>query len=100
MKITLRDCYDYVITAEFLWFGVILHIDVLSPWSKTLRKTLISEARQIASEYSYRKIYACAPTNENKKLHKFIQLVGLVFDHYRYNHNGDSYKFYRLFPLD
>lgn len=97
--ITLIETDEFVIRAEFLWFGVILHGDVKVRYGKSVRKR-VREAIQMVVRSLSGPVYAFHTDSHDPKKRKFIRDMGGVFDHYRTTDDGERAEMYLFRPLD
>jgi hypothetical protein len=98
MILTQRE--EYTLSAEFLWFGVVLHNEIHVRYTKTVKKRLVQDLRLIANSISSPIFVFQTMTHDPLKM-KFIESLGCFsFDHYRTTGEGEWAKMYILRPLE
>lgn len=99
MVLTLINSPQYNLTAEFLWFGVILHSNVNVPWTKGVRSRFKADL-QTALRSLPQPVYAFQTPSHDPMKRRFILSVGGVFDHHRYTEDGERAEMFRFRALD
>lgn len=100
-RYTIIDLPEFNITGEWvvdppMW---VLHSDVHSPWTKSLRKRYTEIIARIATVANAPCFAFQAPSHDPKK-RKFIQQVGGVLDHLAYTDDGELAEMFRFPPLE
>lgn len=91
---------EFEIRGEFLWFGLILHGDVLVPWNRGVKKKVCTAIREIVEVSPWPCWAFHIPSYHAPKQRKFIQVTGGVFHHFRWTPEGERAEFYLYRPLD
>ena len=99
-KTLLVQTPEYDISAEFLWFGVILHSNVYVKWTKGVRRRFRASLGALLRRLGHLPVYAFQTPSHDPMKRKFIMDVGGVLDHYRYTDEGERAEMYRFHPLD
>lgn len=89
---------SYHLAGEFLWFGVILHCEVYSRYTKTIRKRLLKDLGLIARSLS-KPIYVFQGESHDPLKLKFILDLGFTYSHRLLAEEG-WVDMYLLRPLD
>jgi hypothetical protein len=96
---TLVSNAEFEIRGEFLWFGVILHGDVHTTWSKGVRLRVTKCISEIARTLS-QPVYAFVHPSFGQKHVKFIQATGGREHHKRLTPDGDMVQMFIYPSLD
>jgi hypothetical protein len=97
--VTLVSTEEFEIKGEFLWFGVILHGDMRTPWTKGVRLRLKKCITEIARSLS-QPVYAFNHPSLGHKQVKFIQATGGEKHHKRLTPNGEMVQMFIYPSLD
>lgn len=90
---------DYQVTGEFLWFGVVLHIERPRIYNKSTLKRLRDDARLIALSFRT-PVYAFQTITDDPLKGKFIRNLGFTLSHYRVTGEGEWAQMYTLHPME
>ena len=91
------SCRDYTITIEWSWFGPIIHADVYSNWSKTIKKNFQADIAVISRSLNV-PLYAFHTGEVTARQRKFLKICGFDYHCKRVTGDGELVDFYRRLP--
>ena len=74
VPVILKD--DYVVFFEPSTAGVLIHCDVKTRWTKTVKKNLQEDWSTLRSLHSHRPMYALHKPEQGDKHIRFLQMMG------------------------
>lgn len=87
------------LTAEWCGGFWMMHCDVKTAWSKSLRDAMTDLMKRVATVSEYPVFAFQGPSCDPKK-RKFIRQIGGIPDHFAQNDKGELVEVFRFSPLD